>query len=74
MKVEKNKPIPYVKGTAKPEYNFVKDLNIGDAVTFQFSDAKWRTKYEAVRKKMRRLGWDTVQKKSEESITLWRSS
>lgn len=72
MKVEKNKPMPYVRGAAKPEYKFVKDLNVGDAVTFEFSDLNWRTKYEAVRKKMKRLGWDTAQRKSDESITVWR--
>ena len=72
MKIEKNKPMPYIRGTVKPEYNFVESLSVGDAVTFDFSDLKWRTKYETVRKKMKRLGWDTAQRKSDKSITVWR--
>lgn len=59
---------------SKPEYDFVHDLQVGDSVTFLFSDKKWNTNYETVAKKMRRKGWGVTRRKFEDRIIIWRRS
>lgn len=67
-------PLPVQAGmtSSKEEYLFVHSMKIGDSVTFFFSDTKWRTKFEAVRKKIKRKGWKVVQRKFEDRMILWR--
>jgi len=71
---DKNLPIPdqRLKTTAKEEYLFVHSMQIGDSVSFLFSDGEWFKKYQTVSRKMKRKGWKIIQRKLEDKMIIWR--